>query len=399
MRWAGVDWAKDDHVVCVVDEAGRVVERVTVTHKAAGLARMVGVLDRHEVDAVGIERGDGPVVDALLDAGLPVFVIAPGQVKALRGRYGSAGNKDDRFDAFVLADVVRTDRARLTPLCTDRDDTVVLRRLSRARKDVIGHRVAAANQLRAHLDTAMPGTVGLFADLDSPISLAFLAVFTSQDALDRLTEARLARWLARQRYSGRTSAAVLLARIRSAPRGPQGPAGAGLAGITVALVAILQSLVAQIKALSTQIGEAFDAHPDAPIFAGLPKAGTIRAARLLAEIGDARGRFPTPNAMACLAGAAPSTRQSGRSKVVTFRWSADKHLRDAVCDFAADSRHANPWAANLYHRARERGHTHQHAVRILARAWLTVIWKCWTTNTPYEQDKHGQLQLILDQRR
>src|SRR5688572_11044120 len=110
---AGVDWGNTDHVVCVVDSTGEVVDRVTVTHDKKGIGRLVGVLQRHAVAGVGIERPDGPVVTALLTAGLTVFVIAPSQVKALRGRYGSAGNKDDRFDAFVLADVVRTDRRRL----------------------------------------------------------------------------------------------------------------------------------------------------------------------------------------------------------------------------------------------------------------------------------------------
>jgi transposase len=395
--FAGVDWAKDDHVLCVVDDQGVVVERVTVAHTAAGLARLVKVLRRYAVSAVGIERGDGPVVEALLAAGLPVFVIAPGQVKALRGRYGSAGNKDDRFDAFVLADVMRTDRLRLTRLQVDGDDTVLLRRLCRARKDLVGHRVAAANQLRAHLDSAMPGVVGLFSALDAPISLAFLARFSTQDALDKLTEARLAGWLTRQRYSGRTSAAVLLERIRTAPRGPAGKYAAGLAGITTALLATLSALVEQISILDKRIAAVFAAHPDRQIFAGLPKAGTLRAARLLAEIGDARGRFPTASSLACLAGAAPSTRHSGRSKVVTFRWAVDKNLRDAVCDFAGDSFHANAWAHDLYQRARARGHDHPHAVRVLARAWLHVIWKCWTTHTPYDPAKHGRLQQLLAQ--
>ncbi len=93
-----------------------------------------------------------------------------------------------------------------------------------------------------------------------------------------------------------------------------------------------------------------------------------RAARLLPEIGDARGRFPTPEALTCLAGVAPSTPQSGKNKIVAFRWAVDKQLRDAVCEFAGDSRHGNPWAADLYQRARARGHDHPHAVRILARA-------------------------------
>jgi hypothetical protein len=85
---------------------------------------------------------------------------------------------------------------------------------------------------------------------------------------------------------------------------------------------------------------------------------------LLAEIGDYRAR--PPESVTCLAGAAPSTRQSGKLRAVGLRWSCDKQLRDAVTDYAADSRHANPWAAELYNRARARGHDHANTVRILA---------------------------------
>ena len=80
---------------------------------------------------------------------------------------------------------------------------------------------------------------------------------------------------------------------------------------------------------------------------------------------------------------------------MTFRWAVNKQLRAAVCDFAADSRRANPWAADLYAKARARGHRHPHAVRILARAWLDIIWKCWTTNTPYDPARHQALQTLL----
>ena len=129
---------------------------------------------------MAIERPDGPVVEALLGAGFTVVVISPNQVKNLRGRYGSAGNKDDRFDAFVLADTLRTDRARLRPLVPDSPQTVTLRQTCRARKDLVAHRVAVANQLRAHLQLVFPGAVGLFADIDSPISLRFLDRFDCQ---------------------------------------------------------------------------------------------------------------------------------------------------------------------------------------------------------------------------
>jgi transposase len=391
---AGVDWAKDNYAVCVVDADGEPLERATLTYTKTGLHRLIQVLDRHHVDGVGIERPDGPVVDALLAAQRTVYVIPPSQVKALRRRYGSAGNKDDRFDAYVLADTVRTDRRRLTPLVLDSDATNALRKLCRARKDLVAHRVAVANQLRAHLAIALPGAVDLFRDIDSIISRQFLTRFTTQDDLDWLTVKRLAAWMSSVGYSGRTDPATLYRRITDAPRGAVGDYGQALAGITHAYLATLSTITNQIEALAKQIATSLDAHPDKEVFVHLPKAGTVRAARLLAEIGDARGRFPTPASLACLAGVAPSTRESGTVRIVAFRWAVDKQLRDAVCDFAGDSRHTNAWAADLYGKARARGHDHPHAVRILARAWLDIIWKCWTTNTPYDPSRHRALQRL-----
>jgi transposase len=393
----GVDWAKDDHAVAVVGADGEQLERFSVAHDAAGLRQMVSRLLAAGVGSVGIERPDGPVVDALLAGGLRVFVIPPGQLKNLRGRYGSAGNKDDRFDAYVLADVVRTDVRRLRPLVCDTEQTTALRAATRARKDLVAHRVAVANQLRAHLQVVFPAAAGLFAAIDSDISLRFLERFDTQDRADWLSPKRLGAWLRAERYCGRVDPAVLHARLAAAPRGITGEHATTQAAITTAFVAVLRALNAQITALAARIAEQLATHPDAPIFTSLPRSGTVRAARLLAEIGDARGRFPTPESLACLAGVAPSTRQSGKTKAVTFRWGADKQLRDAICDFAGDSRHANPWAAHLYRTARARGHDHPHAVRILARAWLGVIWRCWHDGAPYNPAHHNALQTLLKQ--
>jgi transposase len=392
----GIDWAEANHALCVIDSDGQPIERVTLAHSKAGVARLVAMLCRHQVQAVGIERPDGPVVDALFEAGITVYVIAPAQIKALRRRYGTAGNKDDRFDAYVLADTIRTDRRRLTPLERDSDATIALRQLCRTRKDLVAHRVAVANQLRAHLLIVLPAAVGLFSCLEGQISRQFLHRFANQDAVDWLTCSRLAAWLKRAGYNFRTKPDVLYQRLVDAPRGPSGPHTAVLAEITRAYVQTLTTICAQIDTLTEHISQALDAHPDKDIFTSLPKAGTVRAARLLAEIGDARGRFPTPTALACLSGVAPSTRESGTHRVVSFRWAVDKQLRDAVCDFAGDSHHANPWAADLYARARARGHDHPHAVRILGRAWLDIIWKCWTTNTPYDTSRHKALQRLVN---
>ena len=345
----GIDWARDDHAVSVVDRRGREIVRATIEHNATGLRELLAVLTRAGVAEVAIERPDGPVVDTLLNAGVTVVVISPNQVKNLRSRYGSAGNKDDRFDAFVLADTLRTDRARLHPLLPDTAATATLRQSCRARKDLVAHRVAVANQLRAHLMIVFPGAVGLFAALDSSISLTFLTRFNCQDRADWLSVTRLASWLASIGYSGRTDPSVLHGRLTSAPRGTPGTDATATTGAFVA--AIQKPQRSDQRPRRRHRRPTRPPHADAQIFTSLPRSGTVRAARLLSEIGDCRAKFPTPESLACLAGVAPSTRQSGKVIHVGFRWGANKQLRDAVTDFAADSRRANPWAADIYNRA------------------------------------------------
>jgi transposase len=193
---AGIDWGSADHVVCVVDAAGQARARFTVAHDRAGIAKLIAGLQVAGVSEAAIERSDGVLVEALLAAGLTVVVITSRQMKNLRSRCGSAGAKDDRLDAFVLADALRTHRARLRPLAVDTPATPALRAAVRARRDLVAHRIAACNQLRAHLAVAFPGAVGLFAELDSPISLAFLARFGSQDAAADLDEQAIGAWLA-----------------------------------------------------------------------------------------------------------------------------------------------------------------------------------------------------------
>jgi len=338
------------------------------------------------------------LAEALPEAGLTVVVIASRQVKNLRSRYGSAGAKDDRFDAFVLADALRTDRARLRPLVMDTPATTALRAAVRARRDLVAHRIAACNQLRAHLAVAFPGAVGLFAALDSPISLAFLARFGSQDAAGQLSEDDLAAWLHTLPHRGKAARpAQSRARLAAAPRGATGPDGTALAPVTGALVATLATVTAQVQALEAEIAAQLAAHPDARIFTCPPRAGTVRAARLLAEIGDCRARFPDPESLAGLAVVAPVTRRSGKHISIGFRWAVNRQLRDAVCDFAGDSRHASPRAAAIYDAARARGKDHPHAVRITARAWIYVIWRCWQEDIAYDPAKHSALQRVLEQ--
>jgi len=393
--FGGVDWAWHEHAACVVGTGGEVLDRFSVAHTAEGLDGMARRFAKAGVRRVAIERPDGPVVDALMEGGLEVVVVSSRSVKALRARYGAAGNKADASDAYVLADCLRTDGHRWASLRPDSPATVTLRSHVRARKDLVATRVTVANQLRAHLLVVFPGAVGLFRRLDSAVSLRFLRRFPSAARAAWLSERRLGSWLRANGYCGRKSPAELWARLEGAPRGALGDEGEGRGSVTLAFVSVLEAVCARIDELDARIAELLDAHPDAPIFRSLPRAGTVRAAGLLAEIGDCRARFPTPESLACLAGAAPSTRESGKHRAVTFRWACDKKLRDAVMDFAGDSMRGSDWAAERYRRLRAEGKRHPHAERVLARAWLHVIWRCWQDGVPYDPARHGAAQHLL----
>lgn len=392
--YAGVDWASRAHAICIVDERGSAVERFEVEHSEPGLRALGRRLAKAGVTGVAIERPDGPVIDALFAAGLTVFVIASRHVKALRTRYGTAGNKDDRADAYLLADVLRTDGHRLRPLRPDSPETVTLRATVRARKDLVQTRIRLMQQLRAHLDLVYPGAVGLFWDLDSPIALRFLLRYPSAAKAAWLSPKRMAAWLKGEGYCGRTSPDELCRRLEAAPLGVTGPEAEARSAVTLAFVRSLLAVRDQVAELEARIAEQLELHPDGAIFRSLPRAGQVRAAGLLAEIGDVRERFPTPESLACLAGAAPSTRQSGQHLAVTFRFACDKKLRETLIDFAEDSRFANAWAADVYGRARARHKTHPHAGRILARAWVYVIWRCWQDRVPYDPARHRALQQV-----
>lgn len=395
----GLDWGGAAHALCVIDAAtGVVADRFEAAHDAAGLRDLKRRLACFGAPAdlpVAIERPSGLLVDTLVAAGHPVVPIHPNVVKASRPRYRAAGGKDDRGDAYLLADLLRTDGHRFRPLSPVSDDIRALRALVRGRDDLVATRVSLANQLRALLESFWPGAATIFADVDSPIALAFLSKYPTPNAAARLGPKRLAGFLAQHRYSGRRTPEELLARLRAAPTGLAGAAEIDAKGEMVrALIGTLEPLVRCIAGLSARIHHAVADLPDGPIIMSFPRAGQICAAQILAELGEDRARYLTADQLAADAGLVPVTHQSGKSRGVVFRWACNRRLRAALVCFADNSRHASKWAADIYNRARARGCRHPHAIRILGRAWIRILWRAWTDRTLYDPAKHGALQAI-----
>jgi len=395
--FVGIDWAQEEHAVCVLDGRGKVEARFVAKHTDAGLSGLcarLGAVAEPKTLRIAVERPSGLLVATLVDAGFIVVPIHPNVVKASRPRYTAAGGKDDRRDAYILADLLRTDGHRFRELRGSSDALRALQALVRTRDDLVATRVGLANQLRSLLETYWTGAAALFANLDSRIALAFLERFPTPESARRLGPKRLERFLAQYEYSGRRTAAELLERLEAAAKGVAGPRESEAKGVAVrALVAALRPLVAQITELTSLIEHQLDDHPDGPIIASFPRAGKINAAQILAELGDDRGRFTSEEHLAAEAGVSPVThasgKRSGAKAGISFRRACNHRLRAAVTCFAGNSRHGSSWAAEVYRRARANGHDHPHAVRILARAWVRVLWRCWQAKTPYDAAKHN----------
>lgn len=394
---AGLDWAAEKHDVLVADEHGAVLDARVVDHDEQGVRGLIDLLASQQVERVAIERPEGLLVGRLLAAGIEVLAIHPNQVKAARERFRPAGGKSDRFDAFVLCELARTDHHRFPRLAPSGDETVALRTLSRSREDLVATRVELANRLRAGLDAFWPGAARIFDAVDSPIGLAFLERYPSPADAEGLGEKRLAGFLARNAYCGRQQPAAMLKRLKGAPGASCGEAEVeARRTIVLALVSALKPLVEQIALLTSQIRGAVRSHPDGEIFLALfrdPKS-SVTAAGLVAEIGDNRARYPSADALAADAGMSPVAIESGKRRSATFRRGCDHRLRSHFATLANSTRHWHPWAHHVYARARARGCDHPHAIRILGRAWARVLWRCWQDQTPYNPAKHGNLNRL-----
>jgi transposase len=397
-RFAGVDWASEEHAVCVVDERGRIVEGRRYRHNEPGIRALCARLVRLRVALVALERSDGLLIERLLDAGLAVVAVHPNQVKANRPRYSVAGGKSDGFDSFVLAELARTDSHRFRVLEPDSDRTKALRAMTRARDSLVHTRVGLANQLRDQLATFWPGASKVFCSVDTKIALAFLRRYPTPADTRGLGEQRLASFLKRHGYPGRKPARELLGRLREGATGRAGELEIqARRQVVLALVSALEPIVARISELTIDIRHALDEHPDGKTFRSLfiAQDSWLCAATMIAEIGDCRERYPTYRALAADAGQAPVAVESGKARHAQFRWACDHRLRQALCTLADASRRHNPWAADIYDRARARGASHTHATRILGRAWCQVIWRLWHDHDTYDPNQHTALQRLI----
>lgn len=390
--FAGLDWASTTHALAVVDHEGTRVLSLEFSHDQQGISAaldQLAKLDHSQSIPIAIERPDGLIVDELISAGHPVFPIHPNALNACRPRYTAASSKSDRGDAYILADVMRTDGHRLRQLHPRSDAIRALRALVRARDDLVAHRVAISNQLLAALQVAWPGACGLFSSLVAKISLAFLKRYPSAAAAKGLGPKRMEAFIKKNRYSGKKTAGDLLEHIKGAAKPKLNRLEVeAQEAVIMALVHALETLIEQISGFEKRIESVMREQEWGRIVMSLPRAGVINAAQILSEIGGCLERYSGQEALAAEGGVSPVTRASGKQHQVVFRRACNKRLRRALTTFAQNSRRSSEWADEKYQKARAEGKRHTHALRIVARAWCRVLWACLKEGRHYDPSSH-----------
>ena len=405
MYFAGFDWAGDHHDLVVVDGRGTILLQLRFDDTAEGWGTLgerlaaCGATPAHT--AVAIETSAGSAVQRLLDLGLPVYPVNPMAARRYRERKAPAGAKDDRLDAWSLADALRLDGVRPDGLGWRRlvpDDPIVqeLRLLCRDEVQLIAQRTALVNQLRAALREYYPVALEAFDDWTRPHGWHLVLRFPTPGALAAAGKRQWERFLKRHGLNRpETREHRLACFARAAGFRSSNPAvTAAKSRLAATLATMLLALQGQLDEYRRRIGELFDRHPDHDLFGSLPGAGGKLAPRLLAELGADRTRFDTAQSLQCFAGTAPVSFSSGQTHRVKLRRACNKHLRAAVHLWADLSRPACGWAREYYRRHRDRGQSHACALRCLGQRWLKILWTMWQHRTGYDDARRS-----ADQRR
>jgi hypothetical protein len=392
MLFVGVDWAEAHHEVCLLAEDGRVLARGRISADLAGVGRLHELVGERAGEVgqvvVGIETDRGLLAGALVAAGYQVYAINPLAASRYRGRHTLSGAKSDAGDAKVLADLVRTDRHNHRPVAGDSHLAEAVKVLARAHQRLIWSRQAQVNSLRCALKDFYPGALAAFGtNLAHRDALAVLRVAPTPAGGRRLSVARLVSVLRRAgRQRGRQARAE---QLRAALQAPQLEAPelvvAAWAHVVTATVEVIAGLNEQVARLEAQLTAQFARHPDAPILRSLPALGVVLGARMLAEFGDAPGRYASAKARKAYAATAPITRASGTRTMVSARRTGNRRLTGAcaVWAFAAISR--SPGARRYYDQRRARGASHWQALRALANRLVGILHGCLASQVPYDE--------------
>jgi transposase len=385
--FAAVDWGCEKHQGCVLDARGGIAGEREFSHSGAGLAELcdwiLAIAGGANVVAVAVEVPHGPVVDALLDRGFAVHAINPKQLDRLRDRFSVAGAKDDRRDAHVSADGLRTDRHLFRRLQVADPRLIELRAWSRLAEELQEERVRLSNRVHHQLWRYYPQMLELADDIAANWFLDLWTLAPMPAKAKHLRRASIEQLLKRYRIR-RIDTETVLRTLRQ-------PAIEVADGVAEAASVHIRSLIARLRVVNRELRDAArkldelcaalseglataeqsGEWRDVEILKSMPGIGRITLATLLAEASGPLSRRDY-QALRTLSGVAPVTRRSGKSHIVVRRHAAHARLRNAVYHWARVAIQHDPKSRTRYGALRGRGHSHGRALRGVADRLLAV---------------------------
>jgi hypothetical protein len=389
--FVGHDWAEAHHDVHIEDDQGQRLATARLPDGVEGVTRfhelVAGFIDEPGEVTIATETDRGLFVGSLVAAGYRVLAVNPMSTSRYRQRHSTSGAKSDPGDAFVLAELARTDGHNHRPVAGDSELVEAIKVLARAHQSLIWTRQRQLNQLRSTLREFYPGAIGAFDTLGSGDALAVLTIAPTPTLGRGLSRSKIAAALRRGGRQRRVDERA--AEIQTALRAEQIEAPTVVAdamGATVtALVAVATELTTQIAGLEAQLVDRFDQHPDAKIIRSLPGLGMTLGARVLAEFGDDPNRYVDAKSRKNYAGTSPVTRASGKHRVVLARHARNRRLADACYLWAFATLTHSPGARAFYDQRRAAGDTHNRALRALANRLVGILHGCLRHRTVYDE--------------
>ncbi len=402
--FVGIDWGSEFHQVCVIDGSRKVLLESSFPHSGKGLEELAGAvlaLANGEAVrvAVAIEVPRGPVVETLIERGLAIFAINPKQLDRFRDRHTVAGAKDDRLDALVLADSLRTDMSAFRRVHLGDPALIQVRELSRIHDELKAERIALGSRLRDQLHRYFPQILELDSVYEARWLWDLLELAPTPDLAKRLSVGKLRSLLKKHRIRSITPEQVretlTTASLRVAP------------GVTEACRKHVALLVPRLRLVDRQKAEVerdiermLDElsvpiegkaeHRDALLLQSLPGLGKLVCATMLAEASeplDCRDY----SRLRALCGVAPVTKRSGKQLAVHMRNSCNHRLRNAVHYWAGNAVLNDPHWKVRYAALRKTGKHHARAMRAIGDRLLAVLIAVLKSNTPYDPSRFGAI--------
>lgn len=367
MHFVGIDWADDDHSICVLSEEGKVVSQFKIANDLLGFHELEKVLQTLSPTKISIERVDGLLVDYLSASDHDVYIVPPRATAAKRGRK----SKHDKADAHLLANLLRTDDIECRPLCRPSPLVMELKHKVRLYDLLTQDQRRYGNRLHHILKMYYPNMRYVFSKITRPIAIDFMKRFPDADTVRNTPYETFATFFDGRNYNSKHKIPEFYKILCAPTQVSSDPVGYRYQ--MFAQVAILEALNAQLFPLEKEIEQLLNQHPEADWWQHFPGVGAITAARLLAYVGDNRNKYPTYQILQATAGTVPITQQSGRKNVVKFRKACSKPLRKAVTDWAYHSLRYSMWAKVYYNQQRARGHGKERAYRALGARVLDIV--------------------------